>query len=300
MSRTAAAPAAPPDRPMLGIALMLASVAILPVMDGFAKDLSGSFAVLQLVWARFLFQSLLIAPLALARTPGALLRPRHLPLQVARGIGILVGTLLFFAAIRSMPITDALALFFVSPLIVTALSPLVLGEAVGIRRWSAVLVGFLGALVVLRPGLTALQPGALLALAAGASYAGYVLLTRRLSYAAPPLVTLALTSLVGLAATSAVLPWFWVTPTPPQLAAMAAMGAIGAAGHYLMIRAYERAPAALLAPFGYGEIVTATIIGYLWFGDFPDGPTWAGLAILVASGVYISVRERVRRKGAAG
>lgn len=302
MTRTAALPnmparvaAAPPDRPMLGIVLMLASVALLPLMDGLAKAMADTFAIVQLVWARFLFQSLLIAPLALASTPRELLRPRHLPLQLARGAGILVGTFLFFAAIRTMAITDALALLFIAPLIVTALSPLVLGEAVGVRRWSAVLVGFFGALVVLRPGLTALQPGALLALGAGASFAGYVLLTRRLSHAAPPLVTLSITSLFGLAATCAVLPWVWVTPTPMQFAAMAGMGAVGAAGHYLMIRAYEQAPAALLAPFGYGEIVTATIIGYFWFGDFPDGPTWAGLAILVASGIYISMRERVRR-----
>src|SRR3546814_8616992 len=175
MTRTAVAPpvsappvAVPPDRPMLGIALMLASVALLPVMDGLAKAMTDVFAILQLVWARFLFQSLLIAPLALAGTPRELLRPRHLPLQVARGAGIMVGTFLFFSAIRTMPITDALALLFIAPLIVTALSPWALGEAVGIRRWSAVLVGFAGALVVLRPGLTALPPGALLALGAGA------------------------------------------------------------------------------------------------------------------------------------
>lgn len=292
---TAVPAARPPDRPLLGIGLMLASVALLPIMDGFAKAMADSFAVVQLVWARFLFQSLLIVPLALATSPRAMLRPSRLPLQVARGVGILIGTFLFFAAIRTMPIADALALLFIAPLIVTALSPLVLGEAVGIRRWSAVLVGFVGALVVLRPGLTVLQPGALLALGAGASFAGYVLLTRRLSHAAPPLVTLAITSLVGLAATSAVLPATWVTPDPAQLAAMAAMGAIGAGGHYLMIRAYEQAPAAMLAPFGYGEILTATIVGYYWFGDFPDGPTWLGIAILIASGVYISLRERVRR-----
>lgn len=287
--------APPPDRPLLGIGLMLASVALLPVMDGFAKSMSEVFAAAQLVWARFLFQSLLIVPLALATSPRAMLRPTRLPLQVARGVGILVGTFLFFGAIRTMPIADALALLFIAPLIVTALSPLVLGEPVGLRRWSAVLVGFVGALVVLRPGMTVLQPGALLALGAGVSFAGYVLLTRRLSHAAPPLVTLAFTSLVCLAASSAVLPVVWVAPDGGQLLRMAAMGAIGAGGHYLMIRAFEKAPAALLAPFGYAELVTATIIGYYWFGDFPDGPTWLGISILVASGVYISLRERARR-----
>jgi drug/metabolite transporter (DMT)-like permease len=285
----------PPDRPLLGIGLMLASVALLPIMDGFAKAMADVFAIAQLVWARFLFQSVLIVPLAFWSSPRAMARPDRLGLQIARGAGILIATFLFFAAIKTMPIADALALLFVAPLIVTALSPLVLGEAVGVRRWAAVLVGFVGALVILRPGLGVLQPGSLLALGAGASFAGYVLLTRRLSHAAPPLVTLAITSLVGLVATSVLMPAVWVTPDAGQFAGMAAMGAIGAAGHYLMIRAYEQAPAALLAPFGYGEIVTAVIIGYFWFGDFPDGPTWAGIAILVASGIYISVRERVRR-----
>lgn len=293
----AARPVRPPDRPLLGIGLMLASVVLLPVMDGFAKSLSGHFAIVQLVFARFLFQSLLIVPLALWNDPGAMRRPQHLPLQVGRGVLMLIGTFLFFWAIRTMPLADALAVLFVAPLIVTALSPVVLAEPVGIRRWSAVLVGFLGALVVLRPGVGVLQPGALLALGAGTSYAGYILLTRRLSYAAPPLVTLSITSLVGLILTGAVLPAVWVTPDPGHLARMVAMGAIGAGGHYLMIRAYEKAPAALLAPFGYAEIVTATIVGYLWFDDFPDGATWLGIAILIASGVYISIRERVRRGG---
>ena len=110
------------------------------------------------------------------------------------------------------------------------------------------------------------------------------------------LSSLSITSLVGLAVTSVLLPAVWITPEPMQLAAMFAMGAIGAGGHYLMIRSYEQAPASLLAPFGYGEILTATIVGYYWFGDFPDGMTWLGIAILIASGIYISVRERVRRE----
>lgn len=285
----------PPDRPMLGIGLMLASVALLPIMDGIAKSMADRYAILQLVWARFFFQSLAIVPLAAWRNPAAMRRPDNMPLQIGRGLCILIATGLFFTAISTMPIADALALLFVAPLIVTALSPVVLAEAVGPRRWAAVLVGFVGALVILRPGFGVLQPGAVFALGAGGCFAAYVLLTRRLSHAAPPLVTLAITSLVGLAVTSVLLPTVWIAPDGADLARMMAMGLIAAVGHYLMIRAFEHAPAALLAPFGYGEIVMATIIGYLWFGDFPDGTTWIGIAILVASGVYISLRERVRR-----
>lgn len=285
----------PPDRPLLGILLMLCSVALLPIMDGLAKVMSETFFVAQLVFARFFFQSAVIVPIAVWRNGASRRHFNHLPLQIARGICILTATGLFFTAIVTMPIADALALLFVAPLIVTALSPLVLAEPVGVRRWSAVIVGFIGALVILRPGLGVLQPGALLALGAGLSFAIYVLLTRKLSHAAPPLVTLSITSLVGLAVTAGIMPFVWITPNATELAMFVAMGVVGAIGHYLMIRAYEQAPASVLAPFGYGEIVMAVVIGYFWFGDFPDLPTWVGIAILAASGIYISLREGKKR-----
>lgn len=284
-----------PDRPLLGIVLMLMSVSLLPIMDGFAKSMADQFAVVQLVFARFLFQSLAIVPVAAIRNPQALRKLDHLPLQIARGLCILGGTFFFFWAIVTIAIADALALLFVAPLIVTAFSPLVLNEPVGVRRWSAVLVGFMGALVILRPGLGVLQPASFLALGAGFCFAAYILLTRKLSHAAPPLVTLSITSVTGLLVTAVALPFVWVTPDVGHMAKFVGMGLIGAAGHYLMIRAYEQAPAAVLAPFGYGEIVVAVIIGYFWFNDFPDIPTWIGIGILAASGIYISIREsRVR------
>lgn len=293
-SRTTAVaePAVLENRPLLGIGLMLAAVAIIPVMEGFAKGMGDTYSVIQLVWARFTFQTVFILPLACWRHPRAMRRPDRLGLQILRGACILGATGFFYAAIVQMPIADAVGLLFVAPIVVTALSPLVLAEPVGLRRWTAVLVGFAGVLVILRPGLGVMHPAALLALIGGCSYAVYALLTRRLSQSAPPLVALAITSLVGLAATSAAVPWVWVTPSPEHWARMVAMGLIGAIGHYLIIRSFEKAPAALVAPFGYGEIVTATLIGYFWFGDFPDLATWAGIAILVASGIYITLRER--------
>jgi drug/metabolite transporter (DMT)-like permease len=285
----------PPDRPLLGILLMLLSVALLPIMDGFAKAMSGTFFVAQLVFARFFFQSLVIVPIAVWRNGATLRHLAHFPLQVTRGLCILIATGLFFTAIVTMPIADALALLFVAPLIVTALSPVVLAEPVGVRRWSAVIVGFIGAVVILRPGLGVLQPGAFLALGAGLCFAVYVLLTRKLSHAAPPLVTLSITSVTGMLVTAVIMPFVWITPSAEELAMFIGMGVVGAMGHYLMIRAYEQAPASLLAPFGYGEIVMAVIIGYFWFGDFPDLPTWIGIGILAASGIYISLREGKKR-----
>ncbi|MCR9070913.1 MAG: DMT family transporter [Alphaproteobacteria bacterium] len=286
----------PPDRVLHGIALMLLAVSLLPIMEGLAKSMSDRYGVVQLVFARFAFQSLFILPIAAVRHAADLKRGNRLPLQLARGIAILAGTGFFYWSLRTLPLADGLALMFVAPLIVTAISALFLGEQVGARRWGAVLVGFLGVLVILRPGLGVFQPGALLALTAGGCIAAYALLTRHLSTAAPPLVTLAYTSLVGMVGTAGLLPFVWQTPDAADWARMAVMGSIGAFGHYFMIRAFEQAPASVISPFIYAEIVVATLIGYLWFGDFPDVFTWSGIAILIASGIYLSWREHLAQR----
>lgn len=288
----------PPDRVLLGIALMLLSVALLPIMEGLAKSMSDRYAVVQLVFARFAFQSLFIVPLAAVRHGRAMRRPARLPLQVARGLSILAGTGFFYWSLRTLPLADALSLMFIAPLLVTAVSAVLLGERVGPRRWAAVLIGFLGVLVILRPGLGVFQPGAVLGLCAGGCVAAYALLTRHLSTTAPPLVTLAITSLTALAGTAVVLPFVWSPPDGADWMRMAVMGSVGAFGHYFMIRAFEQAPASVISPFIYAEIVTATLIGYLWFGDFPDAATWAGIAILIASGIYLSWREHVVQRNA--
>lgn len=290
--------ARPPDRVLLGIGLMLLSVALLPIMEGLAKSMSDRYVVVQLVFARFAFQSLFIVPIAAIRHTRDLKRGNRLPLQIARGVAILAGTGFFYWSLRTLPLADGLALMFVAPLIVTAISALFLGEQVGARRWGAVLVGFLGVLVILRPGLGVFQPGALLALTAGCCIAAYALLTRHLSTAAPPLVTLAYTSLVGMIGTAVLLPFVWQMPDAADWLRMAVMGSVGAFGHYFMIRAFEQAPASVISPFIYAEIVMATLIGYLWFGDFPDAFTWTGIAILIASGIYLSWREHVVQRAA--
>lgn len=272
--------------------LMLAAMAVVPLMDGVAKHLSATFPVLQVVWARYFFHLLILLPAVLWRHgAGALLL--HNPwLQIVRGGFLLGSTILFFAAISIMPIADALALVFVAPLVVTALSPLVLGERVGVRRWAAVCVGFAGVLVIVRPGLATFHPGMLLALGAGSVYAFYSLATRKLSGSAPPLVTLAYTALLGALLMSAAVPAVWKTPEGTDFAWMALMGALAAGGHFLIIKAFEHAEASLLAPLGYSEMVMATVVGYVAFGDFPDPWTWIGVAIVIASGVYVSIRER--------
>jgi drug/metabolite transporter (DMT)-like permease len=278
--------------PLTGILLMLAAMMVVPLMDGVAKHLSASFSVVQVVWARYFFHLAILLPVVLWRHGVDALVLHRPALQIVRGGFLLGSTMFFFSAIALMPIADAMALVFVAPLIVTALSSVVLKERVGIRRWTAVSIGFLGVLVIIRPGFGEFHWGMVLALSAGATYALYSLATRKLSGSAPPLVTLAYTALLGALCMSAVVPFFWVPPDPTGLSWMILLGLIAAAGHFLIIKAFEHAEASLLAPLGYAEILMATVVGYFGFGDFPDPFTWLGVLIVIGSGVYVSLRER--------
>lgn len=273
---------------------MLLGVSIVPFMDGFAKFLSSYYPVVQIVWARFFFHFAFMLPVVLLRHRADVLTVNQPFLQVVRGGFLLGATTFFFWSLKYLAIPDALTLLFVSPLVVTCLSPALLGEHVGVRRWSAVIAGFAGVCIVLRPTGGTFQPASFAALAAGLCHACYILATRRLSGTAPPNVTLFYTSVLGMIVLSAYIPWHWHTPTPMHLGAMAAIGGIAAAGHYLLIKAFDFAEASVLAPFGYGEIVMATVVGYFGFGDFPDHLTWLGIAIIIASGVYIAMREHRR------
>ncbi len=284
--------APPPTRLAAGLTAMLAAMVVLPVMDGVAKHLQASYPVAQVVWARYAFHLVAMAPLLLARFGPRALWPHRPGVQLLRGGLLLSATLLFFAAIGRMPLADALALFFVSPLVVTLLASTVLGEPVGARRAVAVAVGFLGVLAIVRPGSDVFGVAALLALGAGTVHGFYMVATRKLAGSAPPLVTLAYTALVGAVAMSVLVPLWWVTPTPGDLALMVAMGALAAGGHFLIILAFDHAPAAWLAPVGYTEIVASTAVGWIAFGDFPDLWTWLGIVIIVASGLFISLLER--------
>jgi len=276
---------------MTGIFLMLLSMTIVPVMDGLAKVLSADYPIIQIVWARYFFHLLYLLPIVIYRYGPSVLMPRHPVLQIIRGGLLLSSTFCFFAAISQMPLADALALVFISPIIVTALSPVLLREKVGFRRWLAVFVGFIGALIIIRPGFSEIDTGTIYAIAAGTIYAFYMIATRKLSGSAPPLVTLTFTALLGAIIMSAWVPSVWVPPSHVDWSLMAAMGACAALGHFLLIKAFDHAPASVIAPFGYSEIIMATIIGFVVFGDFPDTMTWLGVGVIILSGVYISMRE---------
>lgn len=278
--------------PLKGILLYIPAMAIVPLMDGIAKHLSTEMSVMQVSWARYFAHFAILLPIILIKHRPAQLIPSRPVLQLVRGGLLLVSTVCFFWAISLMPLADALAIVFVSPLVVTALSPWLLGETVGLRRWSAVVVGFIGACIIIQPGPEMFNSGALLALAAGTLYALYLIATRRLAGSAPPLVTLFYTALVGAVLLSLIVPFTWTTPNLEQIGWMASLGLIAAVGHFLVIKAFQMAPASLLAPYGYSEIVMATVVGYLIFGDFPGYWSWVGVSIVIASGIYVSVRER--------
>ena len=297
-SSAAAVAAAPPvaDRPLAGVACMALGVSLLPLMDGLAKYLSADFHVLQIVWARFAFHVAWLLPILLWRVRPRELLPRHPGQQLFRGALLLAATVCFFAAISIMPIADALALLFVSPMICTMLAPWVLGERVGPWRWAAVATGFAGALVVIRPGLGVFQWASLLALGAGICHGCYLAATRRLAGSTNPMVTLLFTGLVGLLVMSLAQPVIWTPPRAGEWLLMALLGLLAAGGHFLVIRGFDQAPAPVVAPIGYFEIVVATLVGYIGFGDFPDSWTWLGIAIIVGSGVVITLREGRSRR----
>lgn len=284
-----------PDRgrTLAGVALMLGAMAVLPFLDVVAKHLGQrGLPVIQAVWARMVFGALLTLPFVVGIGGARALVPDRPVYHLFRAGFLIAATFCFFWSLRTLAIADALALFFVQPLIVTALSPLVLGEHVGPRRWAAVAAGFAGTLVIIRPGFQTVSPGMLLALMAGLSLALYMLMTRRISGRSHAMVTTFHTSLLGAAiATLAVWP-VWQAPQPVEWGLFLLLGVIATGGHFLIVRAYDHCEASLLAPLAYTEMIMATAVGWWFFGDFPDGWTFAGVAILIASAIYISVRER--------
>ena len=287
------APSRKTHAPGRGILWMLLTMALFVSLDSVAKYLSESLPVLQLVWARNFFHTLIIGVLIVPRLP-AVLRTRRPGLQVLRSMLLLSATGFFFTAISLMPLATASAIMFVAPILVTALSMPLLGERVGPHRWGSVLVGFLGALIIIRPGTEAMDPAALLALGGAASYALYQITTRRLSGVDGPMTTLVYSASVGALVTSLAVPAVWVAPTPEQWLGMAMLGVLGILGHFTLIKAYENAAAATVAPFGYSNLIWATLAGFVIFGDLPDLWTVAGAMVIAASGLYIVHRERVR------
>ena len=276
---------------MKAITFNLLAWVMLPIMDGFAKYLSTDLPVLQITWARYFFTVAFTLPIMFFFYNKQLVWTDKPKLQLLRGVILLFANICFFYAISVISLAKALTLAFIAPLIVTALSPVLLGERVGVRRWTAVILGFLGSLVVIRPGFVELNLASFAALSTGVMYGFYLIITRKLSTYDNPLLTLLLTGLVGAIIISCIMPFVWVKPTLNQWSMMAGIGVFACIGHLFLILSLKYADASKLAPFSYFEIVTNIIIGYYFFNHFPDSWTFIGLFIIISSGIYIFKRE---------
>ena len=277
---------------MKAISYNLLAWALLPFMDTIAKYLSSDLSFFQITWARYFFTVFFTLPFMVFFFRKNLTWSSEPKLQIFRGLTLFFANILFFYSISIISMAKALTLAFVAPLITTALSPIFLFEKVGIRRWSAVIVGFIGSFVVIRPGFIDFNLASIAALGTGLFYGIYLVITRKLHTSDNPLLTLLFTGVVGLIIASFFVPIVWISPTFNQWSLLALMGIFACLGHLFLILSLKYADASKLAPFSYFEIVTNVILGYHFFGDFPDYWTWTGLSIIVLSGIYIYLRER--------
>jgi len=278
---------------LIGIALMCGAVALFACLDATGKYLLRFMDPLQIVWARY-FGAFVLAFIVLnpITKPRMMATTRPL-LQIGRSTLLLGSTALNFFALRYLQLDEALAILFSTPFLVALLCGPLLGEWVGWRRWTAIGVGFLGVLLVARPGFGGLHPAALLSLCSAVCYAVYAISTRILARTDSSETTLFYSNLVGAVAMLPVISFVWTTPNSAFVVAlMVLIGALGSAGHYLLICGHRLAPASTLAPFIYTQMVWTTTLGFLVFGQGPQRWTIIGGLVVVSSGLYLLNRER--------
>lgn len=281
------------DRPGLAIGLYLLAMIVFVAMDGFSKTLAlQGMAPEQMTALRYLIVLLLLAAPAARlwrERPLATTRPG---LQILRGVLLTGAATIFVYALKYLPIETATAIGFISPLFVTVLSIVFLGEQVGVRRWAAVGVGFLGVMAILRPGAASFEIAMLLPICSSVCWAGSLIITRAMRGRERPFTILFWSTGVGFVAVAPMAAAEWQTPTTAQLGMLGLIALCHVAAQFLVIRAFMIGAASALAPFSYTTIVWATLVGYFVFGSLPDLPTVAGAALLAAAGLYVWHRER--------
>ncbi len=285
----------PGSNTLLGIGLMVMAMIILPFLDFCAKALIvDGMSPFQVVWSRLFFGSLLTLPFLLRQEGPEAVMP-NLPFMHSIRAALLVGaTACFFAALHYQAVATTLAIFFVQPLVTTVLSPFVLGEQLRWQRALAAVIGFVGTLVIIRPGFKELNPGVFLALASGVMLSFYMMLTRKIQGRGSAIMTNFHTNFLGVLMLSAFVWLVWMWPSPQEWLLMFGVGVIASTGHFLVIRAFDHAEASLLAPFAYTEMITSVLGGWYFFSEFPDSWTFAGVGILVATAIAMSLEERRR------
>ena len=279
---------------MTGIALMCGAVFLFAGNDATAKFLNGYMHSVEVVWARYMSAFALAVILLNPVKNPQVMRTARPWMQLGRSTLLVVSTTLNFIALRYLQLDQTTTIMFATPFMVALLGGPLLGEWIRWRRWTAIIVGFCGVLLVARPGAGGIHPAAFLILISSLCYALYVISTRVLSRSDSDETTNFYSNLVGAAAVTVAVPFFWTPQGDPKIIAlMCAMGLLSGLGHYLLIRGHRRAPAAVLAPYIYTSIVWMIALGYLAFGDVPNHWTLAGVAVVIASGLYLLYRERV-------
>jgi drug/metabolite transporter (DMT)-like permease len=289
-----------------GLAIMASAMLMLPCMDAIAKYMSTFEAMSpgQVAFYRFFFQMALTLPLLITVSGKDAFRAKRPWMNLLRGVLHAAGTLLFFVAVKYMPLADVFAIYFVEPFMLTAMSALFLGEAVGRRRWMVIAIGFGGAMIVIQPSFEIFGLKALLPVVCAFVYAVYLFLNRAIGDADPPLTMQTISGLGGTIFMGLMLAaGHWIgngdfMPSLPTsmftLALLIVLGGLSGYGHLLVVHAFRLAPLSVLAPFQYFEIISATLLGFIVFGDFPSAAKWLGVAIIVGSGLYIIWQERKR------
>jgi drug/metabolite transporter (DMT)-like permease len=283
------------DRPFRGIALILASTVFLGVSDVTAKYLSATLPSTEIAWIRFLVFALIMSPAMLPGSPLYAMRTERPGLQLMRGVALLSSSLLFISGLRFLPIAEASATGFVSPLFVTALSIVFLGERVGVRRWIATALGLIGVLIILRPGTGAFHAAAFFPIVSALAWACTLIMTRMMSGREHALTTMTWSSIAGVCILSALLPFAWVAPSWHDILFGVLIGVASTAGQWIVVLAFRYADASVLAPFSYTQLLWVSILGFVIFGELPDILTVTGAVFIVGSGLYTAHRERVRR-----
>lgn len=278
-----------------GVGMMMVAVFMFSSMDTLAKFMLKSYPLGPLIWARYathlVFMLILFGP----RMRFDLVRTTHPWLQVLRGVLLVSSTAMFYLSLKFLPLAEAAAISFIGPVLVTVLSGPLLRERVSRRQWAAVVLGFIGVLVIIRPGGAVFSPTVLFPLVTALLFALYQIATRKVAGRDNPLTTLFYTALVGAVLTSVALPLTWQTPTLVQLALMFAIGSFAGVGHFLLIRAVGHVSPMALAPFVYTQLVWSTLLAWLVFHEFPDGGSLLGMLIIIVAGLLAVNWQHMRR-----
>ncbi len=282
------------DSTLAGIGIVIVGWLAFACMDAGSKILATSYPIVQILWIRYLL--FVGAAMVLFRRKRLRLHSKRPWLQITRGLLLTIEIGIVVYAFRHMELADVHALLAITPLIVTALSVPILGEHVGFRRWSAVGIAFIGMLIILRPGVNTLQPVTFLILLAAVMFGLYLVLTRLVSRTDPPEISLFSIAITGFLGLSVIVPFHWRTPENAiDLWLFLLVATLGAFAHYCLVKALQLAEASVLQPYNYTVLLGATAMGYIVFNDLPDLPTIIGAAIIVASGLYVFLRERKLR-----